>query len=67
MSDSAAAVPTMDEVLARLSPEQKLETAFGLRETAWALVAAGVRMREPQLAEADVEDRVRAIFARAEP
>lgn len=59
-------MPTIEEVLAAMTPEQKLATAFGLRETAWELVAAGVRMREPNLSSADVLERVRAIFARAD-
>jgi hypothetical protein len=56
-------MPTIEDVLAAMTPEQKLATAFKLRETAWELVAAGVRMREPALGDADVQEKVRAMFA----
>jgi hypothetical protein len=45
-----------------LSPEQKLAVARQLRQTAWELVRAGVRMREPGLSDDAVEERVRRIF-----
>lgn len=47
------------------SPEQKLAIAHQLRQTAWDLVRAGVRLREPGLSDAAVEERVRQIFLRA--
>ena len=45
-----------------LSPEQKLAVARQLRQTAWELVRAGVRLREPNLSDEAVEERVRRIF-----
>jgi hypothetical protein len=45
-----------------LSPEQKLAVARQLRQTAWELVRAGVRMRDPSLSDDAVEERVRRIF-----
>jgi DNA-binding transcriptional ArsR family regulator len=48
-----------------LSPEQKLATARQLRLTAWELVSAGVRLREPGLSDAAITQRVRQIFIRA--
>jgi len=45
-----------------LSAEQKLAVARQLRQTAWELVRAGVRMREPGLGDEAVEERVRRIF-----
>ncbi len=60
-------MPTIDEVLAAMTPEQKLATAFRLRDTAWELVAAGVRLREPALGENEVQMRVRSLFAGVEP
>lgn len=59
-------MPTIEEVVAALTAEQKLATAFGLRDTAWELVAAGVRMREPGLSDAELQARVRTLFARAD-
>ena len=52
-------------LLQRLTPADKLRVAFQLRETAWQLTAAGVRLRQPQLDDAAVEERVREIFLRA--
>ncbi len=52
-------------LLRRLTPAEKLSIAYGLRETAWELAGAGVRMRHPELSQAEVEDRVREIFLRA--
>jgi hypothetical protein len=51
--------------LAHLTPAQKLAVAQRLRQTAWELVRAGVRMREPALSDEAVEERVRQIFRRA--
>ena len=48
----------------RLTPGEKLAVAQGLRDTAWELTAAGVRMRYPDLAESEVQERVREIFLR---
>ena len=53
------------DALRRLTPEQKLAVAHQLRETAWELAAAGVRLRHPELAEEEVQERVRRLFARA--
>ena len=47
-----------------MSVEQKLAVARQLRQTAWELAAAGVRMRHPDLPEADVQARVRHLFLR---
>jgi hypothetical protein len=52
-------------LLRRLTPAEKLRVAFELRETAWQLTAAGVRLREPHSNDAGIEDRVREIFLRA--
>ena len=63
MSDPSSD-PYLD-ALRRMTPEQKLAVAHRLRETAWELAAAGVRMREPELAEDAVQERVRRLFLRA--
>jgi DNA-binding transcriptional ArsR family regulator len=47
------------------SSDQKLATAHRLRLTAWELVAAGVRLRDPELSDGAVIQRVRQIFLRA--
>jgi hypothetical protein len=52
-------------LLRGMSPAEKLQVAFQLRETAWQLVVAGVRLRDPQLDEAAIQARVREIFLRA--
>jgi hypothetical protein len=52
-------------LLRRLTPAEKLRVSFQLRETAWQLTAAGVRLRQPELDDTAVEDRVREIFLRA--
>ena len=52
------------EIVRRLTPEQKLAVALQLRDTAWQLAAAGVRLRHPELPENEVQARVREIFLR---
>jgi hypothetical protein len=52
-------------ILHRLTPGDKLAVAHSLWETAWSVTAAGVRLREPLLADDEVTARVRAIFLRA--
>ena len=53
------------DLLRSLSPERKLAVAHQLRQTAWELTAAGVRLRHPGLPEELVTARVREIFLRA--
>ncbi len=50
-----------DEILRRLTPEEKLAVAHQLRETAWELTAAGIRLRHPELSEDAVQARVRTV------
>ena len=45
--------------------EQKLDTMAHLREMAWELSRAGVRMRNPQLSDAAVDAEVKLLFLRA--
>ena len=63
MKSSAFSDPYAD-ALKRMTPEAKMAVAKGLRETAWELTAAGVRLREPDLNEDEVQQRVRDIFLR---
>ncbi len=53
------------QILKRLSPATRIAVAQQLRDTAWELAAAGVRMREPDLSEDAVHQRVRTLFTRA--
>ena len=53
------------DAVRRLTPEQKLRTAWSLRASAWELLAAGVRARHPALEESEVQERVRQVFLRA--
>jgi hypothetical protein len=54
------------ELTVALSTTTKLRVAHSLWETAWALSAAGVKARHPELAEQDVNEKVREIFRRGE-
>jgi len=53
------------QILKQMSPATRLAVAQRLRDTAWQLTAAGIRMREPELSEDAVTERVRTVFARA--
>ena len=53
------------QILKQLSQATRLAVAQRLRDTAWELSAAGVRMREPDLPADAVEERVRTVFTRA--
>ena len=50
------------EALRAMTPERRLQVAQQLRQTAWELKAAGIRMQNPELSEAEVQARVREIF-----
>lgn len=63
MPSTAFSDPHTD-ALKRMTPDAKLAVSNGLRETAWDLTAAGVRLREPELDEEAVQQRVRDIFLR---
>src|ERR1043166_2163500 len=52
------------EILRGLTAERNLEVMRGLRETAWALTAAGVRARHPDWSPDEIQDEVRAAFIR---
>ncbi len=52
--------PVQMRMLARLSPEQKLEVARRLREEAAALEEAWLRERHPHEDEAAIQKRLRA-------
>ena len=53
------------EILRRMTPEQKLEAAFDLYDTARELKAAGLRMQHPDWAEAQIQKEVSRIFLHA--
>ncbi len=50
--------------LRAMDPQRKLDLLWQLRQDAWELSAAGVRMREPLISEAEVQQRVRKMFLR---
>ena len=52
-------------ILRRMTPARKLEIAFGLRDLAWRLKAAGLRDQHPDLGEEEIQDRVRDAFRHA--
>jgi len=52
-------------ILRQQTPTQKMAAIHQLRRTAWAMKAAWIRHREPQLSEPEVQERVRQIFLRA--
>jgi len=51
------------EVLRRMTPAEKITVMNGLVRQAYALAAAGVRLRDPDLPEDLVEARARALVA----
>jgi hypothetical protein len=51
-----------DSLIRAMTPEQKLHISEQLRRTAWELKAAWIRDQHPDLAEEEVQARVRAIF-----
>jgi hypothetical protein len=50
------------EIYRKMSPAQKWEQVCQLRDAAWAMKRAGVRMQNPSWSEAEVENEVRKIF-----
>jgi hypothetical protein len=50
------------DILRKMTFAQKWEQACGLRETAWKIKAAGVRLKHPDWNEKQVEAEVRKIF-----
>lgn len=54
--------PKQIEAYRRMSPERKLEIAAELREAAWQMKAAGIRMQHPDWSEERVQEEVRRIF-----
>lgn len=41
---------------------EKLEQVFKLREAAWAMKAAGIKARKPELSEEEVQKQVKQVF-----
>jgi hypothetical protein len=60
MVDSVRSV--QDRLIAAMSPERKLLISQALRNEAWALKAAWIRERNPELGEPEVQAKVRQIF-----
>lgn len=53
---------TQRDVLAAMTPEERLRQAFALRRMAWNLKAAWIRQTQPELSEEQVKDAVRQVF-----
>ncbi len=53
------------EIYRSMSPAQRLEQAFRLRELAWSLKKAGLRTQHPDWSEEEFENQVRQVFLRA--
>jgi len=45
-----------------MPPGRKLELAFGLRASAWAIKASALRTEHPEWDESTVQDRIREII-----
>lgn len=50
------------EILCKMTPEQKLEQASALYAIAWELKASGIRAQNQAWTEKHVQDAVRRIF-----
>jgi hypothetical protein len=53
---------TQRDILAAMTPEERLRQAFALRQMAWNLKAAWIRQTQPELSEEQVQDVVRRAF-----
>ncbi|MGE4132364.1 MAG: hypothetical protein AB7F86_12050 [Bdellovibrionales bacterium] len=53
------------EIYGKMTGAEKIEEAFKLREMAWIMKAAGVRMQHPDWNEDAVQQEVRKIFLHA--
>ncbi len=52
-------------IYSKMSFLEKLEQVFKLRETAWALKAAGIKSRHPGLSEEEIQKQVKQAFLHA--
>ena len=50
------------KIFRNMAPAKKYETLMSLRDFAWKMKAAGVRMQHPEFSEDEVQDRVREAF-----
>ena len=53
------------EILAKMTPTQKLRAAAQLRQSAWELKAAWLRQKHPDWSEEMIEEALRKAFANA--
>ncbi len=69
LSSRASNSELVDEVLAdiyrRMTPQKKLEVAFGLYHSAWKLKSAGIRMLHPDWTEEHIANEAKKIFSNA--
>ncbi len=50
------------EIYSQMTPSQKWDEAFRLREIAWIIKAASIRTQHPEWSEKDIQAEVRKIF-----
>ena len=53
---------TQHDIIARMTPEQKLKAAWGLYVSAFELKRAALRKQYPDLTEADIDKKTREAF-----
>jgi hypothetical protein len=64
-SENLRAEKIQRDIYRRMTPAQRWEQALNLRRTAWELTKAGIRSREPELTEEELEARTRDVFLHA--
>lgn len=62
LTTASSGADVQAQAVRALTAERKLELAFALRELAWELKALGIRTQHPGMPDAEVQERVRAIF-----
>ena len=58
--------PPEIDILRAMTPEKRLEVAFGLYRTAWECKAAGLRHQHPEWSEKKIQSTVREMFLSAD-
>lgn len=62
LSDLDSPESVSSAIYSKMSFSQKWEQVCQLRETAWAMKAAGVRALHPDWSDEEVQNQVRSIF-----
>jgi hypothetical protein len=64
-STSKHAGEVLAEIYRKMTPQKKLEVAFGLYHSAWKLKSAGLRMLHPDWTEEDIANETKKVFGNA--